>query len=109
MVESHDELITEIAMETGLNHMGDDAEDEDNDDRGDATTPPVAVAPPPTPTPLAAAHKEITVNEEDPVEMVPEQEAPVPHEVTLAGAEPELPQPYLCLTLMRDHEESCRG
>jgi hypothetical protein len=46
MVESHDELITEIAKETGLNHMGDDAEDEDNDDRGDATTPPVAVAPP---------------------------------------------------------------
>jgi hypothetical protein len=43
MVESHDELITEIAKETRLDHMGEDAddeeEDEDADDRGDAVAP----------------------------------------------------------------------
>jgi hypothetical protein len=44
--------------------------------------------------------------EEDPIEMVPEQEAPVAHEVILAGPEPELPQPHLYCTLMRDYEES---
>jgi hypothetical protein len=48
MVESRDELITEIAMKIGLEHMGEDAEDEDEDgnDGGDAAAPPVAVAPP---------------------------------------------------------------
>jgi hypothetical protein len=48
MVESHDELIMEIAKETGLDCMGEDAEDEvedeDADDGGDATTPLVDVA-----------------------------------------------------------------
>jgi hypothetical protein len=44
--------------------------------------------------------------EEDPIEMVPEQEALVAHEVILADAEPELPQPRLYRTLMRDYEES---
>jgi hypothetical protein len=45
MVESHDELLIEIARETGLDGMGEDAddeeEDEDADDRGDAVAPSV--------------------------------------------------------------------
>jgi hypothetical protein len=40
MVESHDELLMEIARETGLDRMGEDEEEEeDADDGGDATTP----------------------------------------------------------------------
>jgi hypothetical protein len=39
------------------------------------------------------------------MEMVPEQEAPLAHEVILADAEPEMSQPRLYLTLMRDYEE----
>jgi hypothetical protein len=38
--------------------------------------------------------------------MVLEQEDHVAHEVILADAEPELPQPRLYHTLMRDYEES---
>jgi hypothetical protein len=68
MVESRDELIMEIAKETGLNRMGEDVEDEeedeDADDGGDVVTPRV-------PTPPAAALEEI-IKEEGPVEMVPE-------------------------------------
>jgi hypothetical protein len=103
MVESRDELIMEIAKETRLDRMGEDAEDEvedeDADDGGDAVTPPA-----PTP-PVAAAPEEIIV-EEDPVEMVPEQEAPMVHEVILADAEPEMPQPRFYPALVRDYEES---
>jgi hypothetical protein len=44
MVESHDELIMEIAKETGLDRIGKDAEDEKEDENvnggGDAATPP---------------------------------------------------------------------
>jgi hypothetical protein len=87
MVKSHDELIMEIAKETRLDHMGEDAEDEeedeDADNGGDAATPP-------------AAAPEGIIMEEDPIDMVPEQQAPVAHEVILADAEPEIPQP--CLT-----------
>jgi hypothetical protein len=107
MVESHDELITEIAKEIGLGRMGEDAEGEeeeegeDDDDRGDATTPPTA-APPINPAPLAAAAPEEVVMEKDPIEMVPEQEAPVAHEMILADAKPELLQPRLYCMLMRD-------
>jgi hypothetical protein len=47
MVESRDELITEIAREIGLDRMGEDAgdeeEDEDADDGGDAAAPPILV------------------------------------------------------------------
>jgi hypothetical protein len=57
MVESHDELLMEIARETGLECMGEDEDDEeeeeDADDGGDATTPPAA-APPPLMPPVAA-------------------------------------------------------
>jgi hypothetical protein len=45
---------------------------------------------PPAPVPPAAATEVVAVNEEDPVEMVPEQEASEAHEVVLAEAEPEL-------------------
>jgi hypothetical protein len=70
----------------------------DADYRGDATAPPGLVPP-------AAAPEEVIVDEE-PVEMVPEQEAHVAHEVILADVEPEMPQPRLYHTLMRDYEES---
>jgi hypothetical protein len=86
IVESHDELLMEIARETGLDCMREDAEDEeedeDADNGGNATSPPI-------PVPPAAAPEE----EEEPMEMVPEQEAPAPHEVILVDAEPEMPQP----------------
>jgi hypothetical protein len=36
--------------------------------------------------------------------MVPEQEAPVAHEVILVDAEPEMLQPHLYHALMRDCE-----
>jgi hypothetical protein len=106
MVESHDELLMEIARETGLDRMGEDAEDEeedeDADDEGDATAPPAAV-PPPLAPPAAAPDR---INDEGPVEVIPEQEAPVPHEVILADAEPEMPQLRLYHALMRDYEEN---
>jgi hypothetical protein len=40
------------------------------------------------------------------VEMVPKQEAPEAHEVILADAKSELPQPCLLNMTMRDYEES---
>jgi hypothetical protein len=44
MVESRDELLMEIARETGLDRTGEDAkDDEDADDGEDATAPPVPV------------------------------------------------------------------
>jgi hypothetical protein len=84
MVKSHNELIMEIARETGLNRMGEDAENEEEDedaDDGDAAAPPI-------PAPPTAAPEEI--DDEGPVEMVPEQEAPVAHEVILTNAETEM-------------------
>jgi hypothetical protein len=35
MIKSHNELIIEIARETGLGHMGEDAEDEEEDEDAD--------------------------------------------------------------------------
>lgn len=84
MVKSHNELIMEIARETGLDRMGEDAENEEEDedaDDGDAAAPPI-------PAPPTAAPEEI--DDEGPVEMVPEQEAPVAHEVILTDAETEM-------------------
>jgi hypothetical protein len=103
MVESHDELLMEIARETGLDHMGeDDEEEEDADDGGDVAAPPTAAPPPPAPP--AAMPEEI--NEEGPMEAIPEQEVPMPHEVVMAEAEPEIPQLRLYRALMRDYEEN---
>jgi acetoin utilization deacetylase AcuC-like enzyme len=48
MVESHNELVMEIAREMGLDNMGEDEdeeEEEDTDNEGDAAIPP-ATAPP---------------------------------------------------------------
>jgi hypothetical protein len=101
MVECCNELLMENARETGHDRMGEDTEveeeDEDADNGEDATTPPVLV-------PLVATLEEI--DNEGPVEMIPEQEALVPHEVILADAEPEMLQPCLYHALMRDYEES---
>jgi hypothetical protein len=44
------------------------------------------------------------MDDESPVEMILEQEALVPHEVILADAEPEVLQPRLYHTLMRDYD-----
>jgi hypothetical protein len=76
----------------------DDGDDEDDGDEGSATALP-ALAPP------ASAPEEI-IEEEAPMEMVPKREAPVVHEVILAEAEPEPPQPCLFNMIMRDYEES---
>jgi hypothetical protein len=91
MVESCDELIMEFTDKYGYNRSDEDVddEDEDDDDKGN-TTAPSAPAPP------TVATKVIAVNEEDPVEMVLELEAPEAHEVILEDAEPE--------PLQRNHE-----
>jgi hypothetical protein len=103
MVESRDELLMEIARETGLDRMGEEEEEEeDADDGGDAAAPPVA-APPPL-VPPATVHEEI--NEEGPMEAILEQEVLMPHEVIMAEAEPEIPQLCLYRALMRDYEEN---
>jgi hypothetical protein len=43
--------------------------------------------------------------EEEALEVVPEQDASVAHEVILVDVEPEMPHPRLYHTLMRDYEE----
>jgi hypothetical protein len=86
MVESHDELILEFADKYGYNRSDADDDEEEDDERGDDTTS-TAVEPPPAP---AATPKKIVVNEEDPVEMVLEQEEPEVHDVVLADAVTEL-------------------
>jgi hypothetical protein len=60
----------------------DNDEDEDDDDEGNTIAPTA-------PAPAPAAVPEKIVEEEASVEMVPEQEAPMAHEVILADAEPE--------------------
>jgi hypothetical protein len=101
MVESHDELLIEIARATGLDHMGEDEDDEEEEE--DADDGEDAAAPPP-PVPPATALEEI--DEEGPLEVIPEQEAPVPHEVIPVDAEPMMPQLHLHHALMRDYEKN---
>jgi hypothetical protein len=67
----------------------------------DATAPPTG-APPPHAPPVAALEE---IDDEGPMDMIPEQEAPVPQEVILADAEPEMPQLRLYHALMRDYED----
>jgi hypothetical protein len=66
MIQSHDELILEMAKEYGLNRMGENDEDEDEDDdhEGNAVTPPA---------PVPAAVPEEIVEEEDPVKNSPHE------------------------------------
>jgi hypothetical protein len=70
MIQSRDKQIMEIAEEYGLNRMGENDDDEDDDNEGNAVAPP-------TPTPVVVPEE--IIKEEVPVEMVPEQEAPVAH------------------------------
>jgi hypothetical protein len=99
MVKSRDELL----MEMRLDRMGEDEEEEeDADDGGDVAAPPAA-APPPL-VPPAAVPEEI--NEEGPMEAIPEQEVLMLHEVVMAEPEPEIPQLHLYRALMRDYEEN---
>jgi hypothetical protein len=62
MIQSHDELILEMAEEYGFNRMGENDDDEDDDNEGNAVAPP---------TPAPAAVLEEIVEEEDPVENYP--------------------------------------
>jgi hypothetical protein len=66
MIQSHDELILEMAKEYGLNCMGenDDDEDENDDDEGNAVEPPA---------PAPAAMSEEIIEEEDPMENGPHE------------------------------------
>jgi hypothetical protein len=64
MIQSHDELIMEMAEEYGLNRMGENDDDEDDDNEGNVVAPP-ARAP-------AAVSEEI-VEEEAPVENDPQE------------------------------------
>jgi hypothetical protein len=66
MIQSRDELILEMAKEYGLNRMGDnyDDKDENNDDEGNVIAPPA---------PVPAAVPEEIVEEEAPVENGPQE------------------------------------
>jgi hypothetical protein len=104
MVKSRDELLMEVPRETRLDRMGEDEEEEeeDADDGGDAAAPPAAAPAPPMPP--TSMPKEI--NEEGPMEAIPEQEVLMPHEVIMVEAEHEIPQLCLYRALMRDYEEN---
>jgi hypothetical protein len=107
MVESHDELLMEIAREMGLDPMlsedeDDKEEEEDGNDGGDAAAPH-ATAPAPSVPPAAVLEE---IDEEGPMEVIPKQEASMLHEVGLADAKPEMPQLRLYHALMRDYEEN---
>jgi hypothetical protein len=106
MVESREELLMEIARETGLDRMGEDEDEEEQeenaDDGGVVATPP-ATTPPPLAPPTAVPKD---INEEGPVEVIPEPEAPMPHVDALADADPKVPQFLLYHALLRDYEEN---
>jgi hypothetical protein len=97
MIQSRDELIIAMVEEYWLNRIGEnnDEEDDDDDDEGNVAAPPA---------PAPAAVPEEIIEEEALVEMVPKQEASVVHEVILADAEPEPPQPRLFNMIRRDYE-----
>jgi hypothetical protein len=101
MVESCDELIMEIARETGLDRMGQDAknedEDEDADDIRHATTPL-------DPAPLLPHLR--TLSMKALWRWFLKKRLLWAREVILANAEPEMPQPYLYHALMMDYEET---
>jgi hypothetical protein len=104
MVESRDELLMKITREIGLDRMSEDEEEEeeDTDNEGDAAAPPAAA--PPSLVPPAVVPEEI--NEEGPMEAIPEQEDPRPHEVAMTEAESETSQLRLYHALMRDYAEN---
>jgi hypothetical protein len=104
MVESHDELLMEITRETGLDCMGEDEdkEEEDTNNEGDVVAPPAAAPPPPAPRAIISEE----INEEGPMEAIPEQEDLMPHKVAMTKAESEIPQLRLYHARMRDYEEN---
>jgi hypothetical protein len=106
MVESRDELLMETARETGLDHMdeAEEGEEEQTSDEGDVAAPPAAAPPPPVPP--AVVPEEI--HEEGPMEAIPEQEDLMPHEVTMTEVESETPQHHLYHALMSDYEDPLR-
>jgi hypothetical protein len=103
MVESRNELLMEIATETGLDRMdeGEGGEEEETDDEGDVAAPPAAAPPPPTPPNVVPEE----IHEEGPMEAIPEQEDLKPHEVTMTEVKSETPHHHLYHALMRDYEE----
>jgi hypothetical protein len=103
MVESHDELLMEIARETELDRVdeGEEGEEEETDNEGDVAAPPAAAPPPPAPPVIIPEE----IHEEGPMETIPEQEDLKPHEVTTTEVESETPQHHLYHALMRDYEE----
>jgi hypothetical protein len=102
MVESRDELLMEIARETGLDRMDEDeGEEEEMDNEGDVAAPPAAAPPPPTPP--ADIPEEI--HEESPMEAILGKEDLTPHEVATAEVESETPHHHFYHALMRDYEE----
>jgi hypothetical protein len=64
MIQSRDELIMEMAEEYGLNHMGENDDDDDKNDEGNAIA---------TPAPVPTTVPEEIVEEEAPVENGPHE------------------------------------
>jgi hypothetical protein len=87
MVKSRDELLMEIARDTRLDRSGEDEDEEEEEEEEDVGDGGDAAAPPPSVPPAAVLEE---VDEEGPMEAIPEQEAPMPHEVILADAELEV-------------------
>jgi hypothetical protein len=58
MIQSHDELILEMAEEYGLNRMGENDNDEDDDDEGNTVAP---LAPAPATVPEDIVEEEVPV------------------------------------------------
>jgi hypothetical protein len=110
-IQSHNELILEIATKMGLDRMGEDDNEDEDDDRGDAAAPAiaastVATAPASVAPAAATAPKVVAEVEEDLGMMILEQEAPEALEVILSDKESKPPHPCLFTILMRDLEES---
>jgi hypothetical protein len=103
MVESRDELLMEIAREMGLDRMdeGEGGEEEKTDNEGDVAAPPAA-APPPPASPAIVPEE---IQEEGPMEAIPEQEDLKPYEVAMTEVESETPQHHLYYALMRAYAE----
>jgi hypothetical protein len=65
-MQSHNELVMEIATEMVLNRMGEDDNEEDDDDEGDAMEDTIATAP------TVANPEDVAEEEEDSEMLIPE-------------------------------------
>jgi hypothetical protein len=90
----------EMDAEMGLSRTGEDDNEDDDVNEGDATEDTAATTPP-VAAPVVAAK-----GEEDPEMLILEQESPEAFEIILPDEEPELLQPSHFAILMTDHEES---